>query len=305
MSERPLRRTLVKLACELFLGRRRRHAQQWLPHLAFGVAETDGTRPILYRNRRVGTLRPAAILKSQSGEEIYIVGSGPSVKDTRVEVLPERSAILLNGAVTLCNDAIADPLAVAVEDERFIWKRFDLLKRKLAPGTILLLSVSVIRAICEIDPAFLHNRSIILIDDLRKPYGAERCDLRALAPLPFVVVDEKRDAGISLDPDRGVFQGGSVAISALQFAMFCRPRSIGLIGIDIANADQPRFYEMDGNVASSGVVRGAPRIIAHFVLAQQVAGTQGIAIVNHSPLSALISAGFPYDDNFARGVATG
>lgn len=298
-SDRPLRRSLVKIGAQLLLGRRRAHFHNWFPglHLTAPAAES-ATGVILYRGRQVGLLHHPALLRRRAGDEIVIVGSGPSVRETVISRLPDRTAILLNGAINLIATHISAPLAVAIEDERFIWRHMSTLRAKVPCETILLLSVAVIRAICEIDREFLKDRPVVLIDDLRKPYGAERRGRDTLARLPFVVVNKKHDAGISLEPCRGVFQGGSVAVSALQFAIYCEPRSVGLIGIDIANADQPRFYETIGNVASSGVARAAQRIVAHFALAKQVAETRRIALINYSRVSALVPAGFPYDDRY-------
>lgn len=298
-SERPPWRSVVKMAAAL-LGKSRRHAHAWLPYLTLQAMDAEGHRAIVYRGKTVGSLLPAPVLRERAGPSILIVGSGPSMNDSDLATMEKRSAILLNGAIGLIGQAIAEPLAVAIEDERFIWRHFALVRAHVAPETILLLSTEVIRAICEIEPAFLGGRQIILIDNIRKPYRQVLQSLDRLSVLPFVVLDGEREAGVSLDPDKGVFQGGSVAISALQFAMFCEPREIGLLGIDIVNADQPRFYERAGQVAGSGIVRARNRIVAHFRLAKDVCARRGITIRNHSAVSALVAEGFAYDDRFAR-----
>lgn len=299
-SERPAWRSMVKIAAAL-LGRKRRHAHAWLPFLTLPIADAPGRRAIVYRGKTVGNLLPATILREQAGTSIIIVGSGPSVNDNDLTTMENKSGILLNGAIGLIGQAVVEPLAVAIEDERFVWRHFALMREQVSPDIVLLLSTEVIRAICEIEPAFLKGRKIILIDNICKPYRKVRQSFEKLSALPFVVLDAQRETGLSLDPDRGVFQGGSVAVSALQFAIFCEPREIGLLGIDIVNADQPRFYEQAGHVAGSGVVRAKNRIVAHFRLAKDVCTPRGIAIRNHSAVSALIAEGFAYDDRFARG----
>lgn len=298
-SERPPWRSVVKMAAAL-LGKSRRHAHAWLPYLALRALDAKGHRAIVYRGKTVGSLLPATILRERAGPSIFIVGSGPSVNDNDLTTMEKRSAILLNGAIGLIGQVIAEPLAVAVEDERFVWRHFSLLRTHVSRETILLLSTEVIRAICEIEPPFLAGRKVILIDNIRKPYRQVLQPPERLSALPFVVFDAQREAGMSLDPDKGVFQGGSVAISALQFAMFCEPREIGLLGIDIINADQPRFYERAGQAAGSGIVRARNRIVAHFRLAKDLCARRGIPINNHSSVSALVAEGFGYDDRFAR-----
>ncbi|MDB5553596.1 MAG: glycosyl transferase [Rhizobium sp.] len=222
-----------------------------------------------------------------------IIGSGPSVKGADLSSLPDRGALLLSGAISLIGMEIHEPLAVAIEDERFVWRHFSLMREKMMRREVpLLLSPGVIRAICELDRDFLHHRPIILIDDIRKPYGVPRRGKAELAGFDFTVLGG--EAGFSSDPDRGVFQGGSVAISALQFALATGAREIGFLGVDIANADAPRFYETEGNVAFSGIVGAEARILAHIALALKVAEARGVRLSNHSQVSALKSIGLDY-----------
>ena len=101
-------------------------------------------------------------------------------------------------------------------------------------------------------------------------------------------------AGFSSAPQQGVFQGGSVVVSALQFALATGAAEIGFIGVDIANADAPRFYEREGMAAFSGVADAERRILDHIALARDEAGRRGTGLVNHSPVSALRSIGLDY-----------
>lgn len=201
--------------------------------------------------------------------------------------------MLLNGAISLMGEKILEPLAVAIEDERFVWRHFSLMREKLMRREVpLLLSPGVIRAICDLNRDFLRGRPIILIDDIRKPYGLPRRDKTELAGLDFVVLEG--EAGFSSNPDKGVFQGGSVAISALQFALATRTREIGFLGVDIANANAPRFYEGEGDVAFSGIAGAEGRILAHIALARDVAEARGVRLSSHSQVSALGSIGLDY-----------
>lgn len=299
MSDRPWHRSLIKTGTRLLLGSARAHFQDRFPglNLVRATASTPGT--VDYRGKPVARLASASLLRAQAGDEVSIIGSGPSIAGNDLSGLPPRTTILLNGAISLWGGPIVAPLAIAVEDERFIWRHFDLLKQRVSDQTPCLFSVEVLRAICEIDPGFLRERTIVLIDDIRKPYGVRRRRYDLIETFDFALRDAASNAGLSFDPDRGVFRGGSVSVSALQFALFCAPKSIGLFGIDISNAQQPRFYETKGSMAASGIAQAEARIVAHFVLARKVAAERGIAILNFSPVSALIGAGFGYDDRFS------
>lgn len=301
-SERPLRRSLIKMLISLFRGSEMAHAQDWWPGLSLDVPpDADRHGAIFYREKRIASLLHADVLKKRAGREIFIIGSGPSLPDSDLSRIGPCTSVLLNGAISLIADDIAEPLAIAIEDERFVWRHFDLMKKKIAAQTICLLSVSVIRAVCEIDSSWLADRSIVLIDDIRKPYNARRRSNAQLSALDFIVLSENGIAGFSEDPSKGVFQGGSVVVSALQFAASCRPAQIGFFGIDISNANVPRFYERAGQSAKSGIAGASARILAHIELAGQVCQTHGIALLNFSAVSALRQCGLPYDARYARG----
>jgi hypothetical protein len=303
MSERPLWRSMVKLAISTFGGRRWRHAQDWLPGLRLTLPiEPGATGSIVYRGSAVAQLIHPAALKGVSSS-VHIVGSGPSIKDNDLGLTGSQSCILLNGAIGLVDAGVSAPLAIAVEDERFIWRHFNLLRT--IKKTTCLLSTSAIRAICEIDPSWLHGQQVILIDDIRKPYRHQRRSDQEIASFDFVEMSGDGTAGFSMEPSRGVFQGGSVLISALQFAVYWGPEEIGMFGIDISNASQPRFYEREGITAKSGLVEGKKRILAHVALAKKISNQRVIRLSNFSPVSALRECGLDYDDRFARSQSLG
>ncbi len=223
-----------------------------------------------------------------------IVGSGPSLRDQRRTALPGPACVLLNGAVTLVGE-IGAPLAVAIEDERFVWRHRPLLE-PIPPDVLCLLSTGVLRAICETGPAWLDGRAVVRIEDLRKPYRAPRRRLED----PGLPVRRAGAAALSLDPGAGVVIAGTVAFTALQFALWAGPERIGFAGIDLGNAGDPRFYERPGATAASGLDRAQGRILPHFALAGQVAAERGIGLECYSPVSALLSLGLPFSPRLGR-----
>ncbi|MQX65605.1 glycosyl transferase [Sinorhizobium meliloti] len=298
ISNRPFSRSCIKIAVRLLLGRSRAHVQDWFPGLNLELATADRDGTIQYRGELVGRLTSPLRALEEKPANVLIVGSGPSVARCDLTRAAGSSCLLLNGALHLFPSVIAKPLAIAIEDERFVWRHFDLVKR-IPAGCICLLSVSVIRAICELDRTWLRNRQIVLIDNVRKPYGVARRDTAELRKLPYVRLSEDGDVGFSEDPFAGIFQAGSVAVSAAQFAVAWRPRSIGFVGIDLSNADEPRYYETTDK-AYSGIVAAQKRIVDHLVMTRSIAAESGIEVVNHSPISALVGMGFGYDATFAK-----
>lgn len=291
-SDRPFGRQAIKLLSQLFLGRRRAHYHSWLPSLRIEGRGEGRPGSVLYQRRKVLDLSGVDLLAARAGSRILIVGSGPSVTELSPQSLPPRRALLLNGAINLLGQGLADPLAIAIEDERFVWRHFETIARHVPRDVAMLLSPGAIRALCDHDAGFLQERPVVLIDDLRKPYGHPRREDADLVGQGHAVL--RGGAGFSSEPDRGVFQGGSVVVSALQFSLATRATEIGFIGVDIANADAPRFYEEEGTAAFSGVADAATRILGHIELASDIADYRDIRLVNHSPVSALRSIGLDY-----------
>ena len=284
MSDRPLGRSLIRLGA-LALGRDRAHRQDLWPGMRIEGAA------VAWRGRPLLTLEPVSRIVPRGLPLVAILGSGPSIGAQAVERLPAGSAILLNGAASLAGRVTA-PLAVMVEDERFVFRHVAMLAA-VARDVPLLLSPAALRALAERDAGLLAGRRVGLIDNMAKPVGHPR---RALSdPALDRVLRRGGDAALSRAPDKGVVIVGTVAFSALQVALAVRPAEVLLAGVDLTNAAVPRFYERAGDTAPSGLQKGLARILAGFALARDEAAAQGVALACASPVSALLDLGYPPD----------
>lgn len=298
---RPLRRYLYKSWYRLYLGSAKAHWQEWLPGLELEKSPAGAGGAFSYFGRKPVPLeRVSAIRYRMLAREIVIIGSGPSVRNQDFSLLPPRTAILLNGAISLIAEHGVSPLAVMVEDERFVWRHFPLMAQHIADEDLCCFSPSVLRALAELDYGWLIGRRIILVQNLLKPYGQPTISLKSLAADGDVILSPERRSGFSLDPSKGVVPAGSVMGSAFQFAVAANPEQIGFAGIDLSNADQPRFYEERGREAYSGLVKGMERILSVMQIGCQVAESHGTSIENYSPVSALRNIGFGYSDRFEK-----
>ncbi|MBT9386675.1 glycosyl transferase [Pseudooceanicola sp. CBS1P-1] len=289
MSDRPLARKLIRPAFRLLRGGRGAHHEETWPHLSLRRPEADGV--ITWKGEEIARLSPLGGFLAGLGAEAAIIGSGPSLKRQRVAAL-EMPAVLLNGAVALA-PRLPRPAALAIEDERFVYRHGAMLK-DLPEGLPLLMAPAVIRVMAQYNRGLLEGRPLYLIDDLRKPFDGPKC---ALGDIPGVVVED--GAAFSDIPAQGIVKCGTVAYSALQILMAAPLKRILLAGIDLTNAAGPRFYEKDGAAAWSGLEKGQARILGHFALARQLAGTRGQALLSASPVSALLDLGYGRDDRLA------
>lgn len=281
-SDRPLSRKLVRLGFQM-LGRTRAHRQDIWP----GLAIDRRTGRVDWRGQPLLSLQPASAIIPAKMPLIAVVGSGPSIRDQRVEALGDGTAILCNGAASLGEHI--RPLAVAVEDERFVFRHHAMLAA-LPRDIPLLLSPAVIRAWAGRDPAALRDRTVALIDNLEKPLGLPRRELSDPALRDIVI--RGLSGAYSVAPDRGVVITGTVAFSALQFAMAATPEAILLAGIDLSNDAEPRFYESQDR-APSGLRSGLARILGGFDVARDGAARRGLQLSCASPVSALLDLGIP------------
>lgn len=284
-SDRPFFRKVIRLGA-LALGRAHAHRQDVWP----GLRIDTQTGRVTWRGRDLLTLKKAAEIIPQGVKTIAVVGSGPSLKGQNIQALGDDTAILCNGAASLARQL--RPLAIAIEDERFIFRHHAMVT-SLRRDLPLLLSPAAMRAWAERDAASLQGRDVALIDNLTKPVNLPRRGLSDPALNPVVI--RKAGAALSIDPDTGVVITGTVAFSALQFAMTASPEQIILAGIDLTNDNQPRFYE-GADRAPSGLSAGLGRIMAGFGLAKDLADKRGITLLCASPVSALLGLGIPYDN---------
>ncbi|ARO15872.1 Glycosyltransferase protein (plasmid) [Ketogulonicigenium robustum] len=268
------------------LGPGRAHWQDLWPTTQIDPATGDVT----WRGQAlVRLVRPSQILP-RGLPLITVVGSGPSLREQRIEAIAPHSAILCNGAALLAERV--QPLAVVVEDERFVFRHHGMLS-VLDKAIPLFLSAAALRAFADADAGAFAGRAVALIDNLQKPVGGLRRDLSGPAWQDIAVM--RNDAGFSRDVDRGVVITGTVAFSALQLAIAARPARILLAGIDLSNDAAPRFYE-GADKAPSGLTAGLTRILDGFILARAEAARQNIALDCASPVSALLQVGYSYSD---------
>ena len=101
-------------------------------------------------------------------------------------------------------------------------------------------------------------------------------------------------AHFSTRPDLGVVICGTVAFSALQFALAAGPREVALAGIDLTNFDEPRINETKDSRACTGLDESVPRMLSHFRLAADCAKLGGVRLKTLSQPSRLPEVGFDF-----------
>jgi KDO transferase-3 len=94
--------------------------------------------------------------------------------------------------------------------------------------------------------------------------------------------------GFSLNPARGLFGGGTVAYTSLQFLAWLGAKTVYLHGLDLSATAGPRFYERAGAHLPTALDRQfAAHIEPAFRQAGKLLRERGIQVYNLSLLSRL------------------
>jgi len=292
-------RRIGKATYGFIMGGQRRHWFDIWPGLEFERDCTGRWAMAFYQGTYATALIPCQSLTERPVDSIVVVGTGPSLQEQCLDRLCERDVILTNGSLVLMARHRIQPLAVFIEDEGFVLYSPDLVLA-IPDGTHCFFTPAVLRAICEIDPKHLGRWHVSLAEILHRPLRSRQPSQTDLANRPFVLSSEDGEIQFSTDCDRGVGSCGTVAFCALQLAIQCAPKRVGLAGIDLLNFDHPRIHEGSGRRSPSHLQRRLPSILKGISLAAQVCRSRGIVTENYSSRSLVAEVDFPYDSFLDR-----
>lgn len=217
-------------------------------------------------------------------DELFIIGSGPSIRNQHIEKLKNKNTILLNGAVSLIESVGLNPLCVLIVDELFCRKRLDLLER-IPQGTNLVLTFPAIKEIAFERPDIIRESKVFLLHEKNESFS----DVPEFHEKNLFLFDK---------PTHGVFRAGTVMSAAIQLAAFIKIRNVYLLGLDIGNAEsEPRFYETRKDKVRTGLLRDYELLILPFMkFASSWYEQHSLKIFNCSPITKLPYSVIPYHD---------
>ncbi|MFA0525611.1 hypothetical protein AB4517_18750 [Vibrio sp. 10N.222.52.C3] len=261
-----LRRRLIKRYIKITHSKSSRYKADYWPDIS--VTE-DGT---FFRKKRI-SLIPLSSLSSDDNP-INIIGSGPSIQSLDYTKFTGKN-VFLNGAVVLAYEQQLAIDALVIMDANFVYNRFDLLT-KLEQRTNLILSLGALCAIAERDFNLITRHDISVFH--QKKFSPE--------------------CSFSHNIDEYVVDGGTVMAIAIQIFAHTTPDIINILGLDISNAHQPRFYEVKDNQQKSGLQKDYEEKILPFMteVSQQLQGR----VFNCSPISKLPYTVIPYSSEYEK-----
>lgn len=238
------------------------------------------------------------------GQACHLILSGPSVAEIDYDRLSLGHAMGVNGSIAL--QARHPNLCFqyyAILDTGFMARRRHLVDQILAQDLLLLGTPEVMKWIALNIPARRIACRFAVFEEVHQ---------RALQPRPaphelearlagdpdLILFDAHRPVhahGYSLNVRRGLFGGGTVAYSALQFLTWLGFTRIYVHGLDLKDAgSRPRFYETAQDRVGTALGRQfANHIEPAFRAAAQLLRSRGVQVYNLSLDSALGEDVFP------------
>ncbi len=253
---------------------------------------------IIYRQQQCIVTRPLAELSQLfTGQTVFLIGTGPSLKEQAIECLQGKKLLFLNGALTLSQSAGLQATALMIVDKGFIQRHPQFLP--LIPlQTPCLFTLGVVRQLLNQDIHFFEHRPLYLLEKASKPYDQAAKKIHQLDPKVFI---RKENSVFSTDISKGFAEAGTVMYVAAQLMYYYQVAHMTLVGFDLGNADQPRFYETKANQDKSGLQKALyQRIIPAFSLLAEMCKQKNIDISNASHLSQMPYSIIPFNDYLKR-----
>lgn len=247
--------------------------------------------------------------QSLHGKDVNIIASGPSIQQLPLAELLDTPTIFVNGSISLIGQhQFTDIAGYVISDARFINHQPEILQQYYT-GQPLYATLAVFEAMATTHPDIMqtYHHAMRVLYPVDRPWGVKSNKLsfsklifkkkllNKKMPLsyfinnPNFIIDSDHkaaDIGVSLNITHGFVEAGTVAYVAAQLAFSRQAASIHLYGIDLLNSKQPRFYENKNNSAPSMLSKVMnERIIPSFNLLGRIYQSQGVPVVNHSPIS--------------------
>lgn len=268
-----------------------RHNENLWPYMRISRAISGEIISLNFRGEEIPIVSLAFLAGAFSGP-ILLTATGPSVKEICFKHPTPCPSMGLNGAWSL-HESVDFKFYVIV-DMGFLDCRQEMVAEIVSDPNLTLFTtahgiarivdrLSLANIKCSLalieDAAFKIFQPKIPASELGKRYANVRCASFA---------ENRPDLGFTTDIRHGVFDAGTVAYWALQIAAFLGFNTLYIVGLDMNNFNQPRFYESENNKLPSFLAESfEDLIVPAFTHASRQLQKRQIKVINLSPNSAL------------------
>ncbi|WP_141215505.1 hypothetical protein [Hahella sp. CCB-MM4] len=265
------------------------------PYLKIDSKE-NGSKSIYWRSQDVCHCESIATLKNSLPGTWYLVANGPSVSNIDFNKLRDKQLCGVNASIALTDKYDIHFDAYVVIDPVFIDKNYEMMRKILLSQTKCFMTVYCIISIYHREPELLKCSKIYLVEHINRRIFKPVLDIHSfrtwVASIPSLHFSETNTdikIGCSEDISLGIFDGGTVAVWALQILAYAGASNINLLGVDIrGQKDRNRFFEDKDNKQPSDLMDKYSTIIEPSLKAvKECCENKGITLRNYSPNSII------------------
>lgn len=267
-----------------------RHSETLWPWMTITRADSGEINTVSYKHQSIPVC-PLSELADRYQGDVLLTASGPSVRSIDFERLPEMPAMGVNGSWDL-NSKVAFRFYIVV-DMSFFKNKPDIIEEIIScPDIYFFTTVHGIMKMVETLGVAAIRCILVPIEDISSQVFRAARPLETLhdsSSLPGVSVskDVKHIAFVT-DIRLGIADAGTVVYWALQILNFCGFKRIFILGLDLNNFHQPRFYENQQNRLPTTLDDCLEsKILPSLTLASEVLKTIHTEVINFSPNSAV------------------
>lgn len=206
-------------------------------------------------------LRSFADLRNSCRGALFIIASGPSVKDFPISRYVNYPMLAMNGSISCFANVGIAPYFYLCDDSSFVRNRLPLLLQATELAENLALSPRVIASLLEREPHSLDGRSVYDFERVnRPPEGGGGMGDRAFARMAqrdpdlecnFSWFRQKPNRiGFSRNLEKGYFSSRTIPYAGIQMAYHLGFRQVFVVGMDL-DSSKGRFYEQAADAVRS------------------------------------------------------
>lgn len=291
-----IRTSFYRRAIYFKFGSGYRHLHAYWPNVKFDF-HSGGSCDVFFKGRKLYTTRSFGGLRDKNYSELTVFGAGPSVNQMDLAKVKPGTAVLVNGAMALADRLPGGPFMCMALDYAFLWNGQNMLEH-LPQGTKLLLSDACLSYAIRKYPGLLDKFELYCAPVASQPYMAKEVPIQELPETSF---RKGYGSAFSLDPQKGLFDGGTILTWALQIAYYLNAQTTYICGLDLGNFNMPHFYEKkQDSIKSTGLLRDYEKIESFMRLAADTFKEKKLKVFNCSPVSKLPYEIFPFSDCFMK-----
>ncbi|MHA7849145.1 sugar glycosyltransferase [Serratia sp. D1N4] len=283
--------TLFKQIYRYTHARSFRHNENLWPYVKIKRAASGEIIELNYKQQRVPIVQLAGLKGSFSGD-LLLTATGPSVKNLCLEKFPAMPAMGVNGAYFL-HDSVDFKFYVIV-DMGFIDQKPEIIRNIIDDKRLTLFTTvhGVAKIIDRFSLQQVHCRFAVIEDATFKIYQPmitnDSLWLAYRDNRNVVFAADRKDIAFNHDIRSGIFDAGTVVYWALQILTFLGFNRLYIIGLDMNNFHQPRFYEAAENKLPTALGdKVAGLVMPSFRHASHLMKAKNITIKNLSITSAI------------------